>query len=191
MDSHNDSGNLRGTQRTLDQTANVSLACDFSAAARNANFSDLVASVTHHGAALRVAGRLDRYCELAEQDTLNYMLAQRPDLWRPLECAWNYMAAPVGGHALVADDQAELTFYDVCTDGPRGARGAPAGDLLPACPCGRRVELLHFAGGVRTRPLLGQINASVLAMSGEALRDLARRRARRPRLHSSVAKEEL
>ena len=59
------------------------------AAARNANFSDLVASVTHHGAALRVAGRLDRYCELAEQDTLNYMLAQRPDLWRPLDCNWS------------------------------------------------------------------------------------------------------
>ena len=31
-------------------------------------------------AALRAAGRLDRYCELAEQDTLNYMLAQRPDV---------------------------------------------------------------------------------------------------------------
>jgi alpha-glucosidase (family GH31 glycosyl hydrolase) len=38
MDSSGDSGNLRGTQRTLDRTANVSLACDFSAAARKANF---------------------------------------------------------------------------------------------------------------------------------------------------------
>ena len=65
-----------------------------------------------HIRALRVAGRLDRYCELAEQDTLNYMLAQRPDLWRPLDCSWNYMATERGGHRLVTDPHLVASFYD-------------------------------------------------------------------------------
>ena len=149
------------------------------AAARNANFSDLVASVTHHAAALRVAGRLDRYCELAEQDTLNYMLAQRPDLWRPLDCSWNYMATERGGHRLVTDPHLVASFYDECPDGTRGAQGAAGGDLL-RCSCGERVRLLHFVGGTRGHPLLAALNESLWNATADQLRALASLRRRRP-----------
>ena len=62
-----------------------------------------MASVTHQRRqALRAAGRLDRYCELAEQDTLNvdaFRWRSGPTCGgRSTEAAWNYMATERGGH---------------------------------------------------------------------------------------------
>lgn len=149
--------------------------------ARKVAFADALANLTHVGAAERAAGLLSAFCDLAEQDTLNLAIARRPQFWRPLPCSWNYMATELGGHAMVADDNVPLTFYDVCEAGVHGSRGAP-GDLL-RCVCGRRVGVLHFAGGVRARPLLGDLNATILGSSGESLVELARRRAARPVVH--------
>ena len=89
------------------------------------------------------------------------------------------MATQVGGHTVVTDEHLPLNYYDECPSGPRGAGGAE-GDLL-RCSCGRRVELLHFAGGVRAMPLLRQLNETLLRMDGRAVRELATLRAARPR----------
>ena len=67
------------------------------AAARNANFSDLVASVTHHAPCC--AWPAASTGTASWPSTLNYMLAQRPDLWRPLDCSWNYMATSAAATA--------------------------------------------------------------------------------------------
>ena len=147
--------------------------------ARRVAFAAALSALTHVGAAERGKGRLDAFCDLAEQDALNFAIARYPYIWRPLHCAWNYMETQRGGHSMLVDDAHELAMYDVCQDGVSGAGGARPGDLL-RCACGRRVEILHFVGGVRGRPLLARINASVLAMSGAELRELARSRAARP-----------
>ena len=149
------------------------------ARARRLAFADAIATLTHLGVSERQAGKLDAFCDLAEQDTLNYAIIRMPSLWRPLHCSWNYMATGRGGHALSADPAGTpLTFYDTCTNGVLGAHGQ-SGDLLQ-CTCGRRIGLLHFAGGTRANPILARVNATVLATSGAALRNLASLRRRRP-----------
>lgn len=151
------------------------------ARARQLHLAQAVAEITHAGASERVAGQLERFCDLAEQDALNLLLARRPALWRPLHISWNYMATGLGGHVMVPDAEIPLTWYDVCPQGVHGARGT-AGDLLRS-ECGRRVHVLHFVGGVRRNPILAQINGSVLEASGPSLLRLARLRAALPRLH--------
>ena len=141
--------------------------------ARRRRFAQQLAALTHEGAAERAAGTLAAFCDLAEQDALNLAIAHEPQIWRPLDCVWNYMATRVGGHRLHVDEALALNFYDECPDGPRGAGGTAGGDLL-RCSCGRRVELLHFAGGVRALPLLQKLNESIVAMSAHTLQELAR-----------------
>ena len=48
------------------------------------------------------------------------------------------------------------------------------------CSCDGRVRVLHFAGGVRTNPVLASINATVLRATGPQLSLLARERSRQP-----------
>lgn len=116
----------------------------------------------------------------SEQDALNLAILRQPDLWRPLECAWNYMATNVGGHRLVADTRVPTIYYDACPDGgPTGAHGERTDDLL-RCACGQRVELLHFAGGVRRHPLYSELNATLLGADGDELRRIARDRHASP-----------
>ena len=151
------------------------------ARARKVGFAHAIADLTHIGAAESEAGGLAEFCKLAEQDTLNLAIARKPQLWRPLHCTWNYMATNLGGHRLASDEgeaAAPLTFYDVCKEGVVGSRGAP-GDLLQ-CPCGRKVGVLHFAGGVRGSSLLASINQTVLSRSGEWLKESAKLRRARP-----------
>ena len=137
---------------------------------RAVGFAAHLARLTHEGVARRDVD-LHGFCELAEQDTLNWAFARQPAVWRPLDCAFNYMATQLGGHQMKAHPQgAPLTWYDVCPDGAFGSNGQP-GDLL-RCRCGARVHLLHFAGGVRGRPLLRQINQSLLSLGAEQLRAL-------------------
>ena len=148
------------------------------ARARQTRFAEALAAVTHHGAAERQAGRLSSFCDLAEQDTLNYAIALSPAIWAPLDCTWNYMATGLGGHALVTDREVALNFYDACERGARGWKGGE-GDLL-RCSCGRQVGVLHFAGGVRGSPLLRELNATIVGATGDELRALAERRRERP-----------
>lgn len=86
------------------------------------------------------------------------------------------MATAVGGHRLQGDARLALNFFDLCPEGVRGAANAAGSDLL-RCSCGRRVRLLHFAGGVRGHPLLRKLNDSVLQMSSTTLLQLASLRA--------------
>ena len=149
------------------------------ARARHVAFAAALSALTHVGAAERGKGRLDAFCDLAEQDTLNFAILRYPYIWRPLHCAWNYMDTQRGGHSMLVDDARALAMYDVCPDGVSGSGGARPDDLL-RCACGRKVAILHFVGGVRGRPLLARLNASLLGMSGAELRELARSRAARP-----------
>ena len=106
------------------------------ARARHARFAASLAALTHEGAAARLAGRLERFCELAEQDALNLAILRAPEIWRPLDCVWNYMATSVGGHRLAADPLSlPLTYYDECPLGPLGANGKPGADLLRIRSC--------------------------------------------------------
>ena len=146
--------------------------------ARAAGFAAAIARLTHDGAAARADGKLESFCELAEQDTLNLAILRQPAIWRPLDCVWNYMATGLGGHSLRADPHLPITMYDVCADGARGSRGA-SGDLL-RCSCGQRVGLLHFVGGVRGNPLLAELNRTVLEARGAELLRLAELRNERP-----------
>lgn len=161
--------------------------------ARRVGFADAIATLTHLGARAREAGMLAAFCDLAEQDTLNYAFLRVPHRWRPLHISWNYMATARGGHRLVVDPQGTpLTFYDECVNGVVGAHGE-AGDLLQ-CECGRRIGLLHFAGGTRADPMLARINATVLTASGSTLREFARLRhvqpaSLPPREEASVRRE--
>jgi hypothetical protein len=141
---------------------------------RAVGFTQRVVEATHVGARLRDAGQLSGFCVLAEQDTINLMAAREPALLRFVDCAWNYMGTRVGGHELEGEGP-ELLLYDSCPNGPRAADGGE-GDML-SCECGRKIEVLHFAG--RTRRKLEAINASIWAMSGEELvaQALERRRA--------------
>ena len=136
---------------------------------RAADLATTLARLTHEGVARRDVD-LRGFCELAEQDTLNFAFARQPSLWRPLDCGYNYMATQLGGHRLRAHPHAPLAWYDVCPEGVFGSGGRP-GDLLH-CRCGARVQLLHFAGGVRGRPLLGEINRSLMSLGGDELRSL-------------------
>ena len=136
---------------------------------RTADLAARLARLTHEGVSRRDVD-LRGFCELAEQDTLNFAFARQPSLWRPLDCGYNYMATQLGGHRLRAHPHAPLAWYDVCPEGVFDSGGAP-GDLL-RCRCGARVQLLHFAGGVRGRPLLGEINRSLMSLRGDELRSL-------------------
>ena len=159
------------------------------ARARTLGFADAIAQLTHKGVAERAAGMLHGFCDLAEQDTLNLALARQPQFWRPLHCAWNYMATSIGGHTLHIDEGVPFNYYDTCPDGVKGSGGAHDDDLL-RCPCGRRIELLHFVGAVRRSPTLAKINATVLRASGDELRAFARARAARPKVHPSHADDD-
>jgi len=130
---------------------------------RTADLAATLARLTHEGVSRRDVD-LRGFCELAEQDTLNFAFARQPSLWRPLDCSHNYMATQLGGHRLRAHPHAPLAWYDVCPDGVFDSGGRP-GDLL-RYRCGARVQLLHFAGGVRGRPLLGEINRSLMSLRG-------------------------
>ena len=156
------------------------------ARARALGFAANLAALTHKGVSERAAGMLHGFCDLAEQDTLNLAIARQPQIWRPLHCSWNYMATSIGGHVMRPDEELPLTFYDVCPEGVRGSGGATGEDLL-RCPCGRKVHLLHFVGGVRRSPMLRQINESVLGATGAELKELARRRAARPNVHQDYS----
>lgn len=141
--------------------------------ARALRFSRAMAVLTHEGMRLRANAQLDRFCNLAEQDTLNLAILRFPAIWHPLDCSWNYMATGLGGHRMVPLEVAH-SFYDDCPHGVFGSRGVP-GDLL-RCKCGVRVALLHFAGAARGSPAFALLNASFLALDGDSLRDLAKRR---------------
>ena len=155
--------------------------------ARRVTFAAALSALTHVGAAERDRGRLDVFCDLAEQDALNFAIARYPYIWRPLHCAWNYMDTSRGGHRMTPDQQHTVNFYDTCDEeGLSGAAAERPGDLL-RCPCDRKIGILHFVGGVRTRPLLAQLNSTLLSMNGASLRELARSRASRPSWHPSTA----
>jgi len=151
--------------------------------ARRWDFASHIASLTHTGAQLRDSGKLEGFCALAEQDTLNLAFARDPSIWFPLDCTWNYMATNRGGHLMATDGELPSVFYDTCPHGVTGSAGKP-GDLL-RCSCGRRVQLLHFVGGVRGSHLLRQLNESLLSLSGPQLRLLAQLRRGRPSLASA------
>lgn len=155
---------------------------------RAARFAEQVLAAAHAGVSLSARGELPAFCRLAEQDTVNWMVARQPAIYRPLGCAWNYMGTDVGGHQLrvlelgragEAGGPPLAAFYDSCPQGgPTGAYGAP-GDLL-RCGCGARVELLHFAGGTRRKPILAALNASILQAGAAELRRDAQLRAALP-----------
>lgn len=155
---------------------------------RAANFSEIVIAATHRGARLRDAGHLSGFCALAEQDTVNWLIGLLPHIWQPISCAWNYMGTQVGGHTLstlqvsAGPGGAPLdVFYDTCpSGGPLGANGQP-GDLL-RCGCGRRVEILHFAGGTRGFSLRAELNASIVSGAPALLRQNAQARRALPPL---------
>ena len=158
------------------------------ARARALGFAKAIAALTHVGMREREQGHLSFFCDLAEQDTVNLAILRFPYIWRPLDCAWNYMSTGLGGHRL-ADDASglALSYYDTCApNGVTGSGGVKPGDLFK-CSCGRQIGILHFAGAVRGRPLLAKLNASILANSGPQLRLLARHRAARPRWLDAAA----
>jgi hypothetical protein len=151
---------------------------------RSTDWTSSVIGATHTGARLREEGALEGFCRLAEQDTINYLIALSPSIWHPIDCCWNYMGTAVGGHAI---DMRQLhplmLLYDQCpAGGPLGPDGAP-GDLLH-CECGRRIEILHFAGGTRKSSLRAALNESIFEITGEALRAAATARSRMP-LHAA------
>jgi len=153
---------------------------------RAVRFSAQLIDATRRGSQLREMGELAGFCRLAEQDTINWLLAQQPALWHPIDCRWNYMGTVTGGHALrvvalpLAARGGELhAYYDDCPHGgPTGANGAP-GDLL-RCECGARVEVLHFAGGTRASSVRRELNASIVDGAPEALLHDARVRRSLP-----------
>ena len=94
------------------------------ARARKWQFARVLASVTHAGARLRERGQLDGFCDLAEQDTINLALARSPELWRPLDCSWNYMATNRGGHRMEeAEPRTPTVYYDGCATPPPAPMG--------------------------------------------------------------------
>lgn len=131
-----------------------------------------VAQATQLGTKERNEGRLESFCDLAEQDTINYLLVKVPTLLRQLDCRWNSMGTAVGGHRRVVltmegaiwrdvegAEGVPFYLYDYCPNGPRGADGGP-GDLL-GCSCGARSRLVHFVGGLRRSPLFTVLNHTV------------------------------
>lgn len=153
---------------------------------RATRFAGHVAQSTHEGARRRAAGELESFCQLAEQDTINYVIARAPHIWRPLDCVWNYMSTNLGGHLvsvlpLAAGSDAELApavVYDTCPNGVSGAHGEP-GDLL-GCTCDRKVQLMHFVGGTRQSPRFAQFNRSLMLSSADELVAYADVRRRMP-----------
>mmetsp|Transcript_18355 Transcript_18355/g.46958 ORF Transcript_18355/g.46958 Transcript_18355/m.46958 type:complete len:166 (+) Transcript_18355:270-767(+) len=82
------------------------------------------------------------------------------------------MGTRVGGHDLrveelvISGGKRVQLYYDSCPNGgvPTDAFGGP-GDLV-GCACGRRAEILHFAGGTRRSSVRLLLNASIV--EGEA-----------------------
>jgi len=141
---------------------------------RRAAFADKVAAVTHEGWARRDRD-LMAFCDLAEQDTINWIIAREPGVWRHLDCRWNFMATDVGGHKVLVTAHGEdgvPVLWDTCPQGPMAAdRGV--GDLL-GCTCGARAQIVHFVGGVRKSPLRMQLTLDILGKDGQRLRHDAR-----------------
>ena len=109
------------------------------------NWSYMAVKLTHTGAH-RSASDLQYFGILQEQDLLNVAIIDNPQMWKPLDCVWNYLpktVGPHGGHITETVDGTLSTFIDRCH--AHVAHSAEQPELF-GCSCGRKVRILHFVG---------------------------------------------
>ena len=103
-----------------------------------------IISLTHIGAA-RSQTDLSLFGILQEQDLLNFAIIQKPEIWKPMDCVWNYLPKTVfgayGGHVTDIANGTMGTFIDRCVHANQSE--------LFGCSCGRRVRIVHFVGATK------------------------------------------
>lgn len=153
------------------------------------NWTEYLIRLTHEGSAraMEAPGAvvdLRAFGILQEQDLVNLAIIQRPHVWRPLDCVFNYLPktvfGPTGGHITEVLNGTLSTFVDRCVGSEgEGTRGTDATTTTAeefGCSCGRKVRVLHFVGRTKSSnpqaPLLFQFwghapEAQLLAIAAE------------------------
>lgn len=109
------------------------------------NWSFTAVKLTHTGTH-RAEKDLQYFGILQEQDLLNVAIIDNPEMWKPLDCIWNYLPktiGPHGGHITETINGTLSTFIDRCHS--HYAHSVEQPELF-GCSCGRKVRILHFVG---------------------------------------------